>query len=118
MCLSHNVPLYPTTVYACELMEGGNAVIGRREQIRQVSTRRHKFLQFGSAHNRSGVGCKGKRGADDEMQEVRGARWKRLKVVDIDEEQKQMLGEQAKFRGLQEPALKAIMRNESPVRIK
>jgi superfamily II DNA helicase RecQ len=49
------------------------------------------------------------------MQEVRRAQWKRLREVDIHEELKQILGEQAKFRGLQESALKAIIRNESPI---
>ena len=49
------------------------------------------------------------------MEEVQRARWKRLREVDIKEELKHMLGEQAKFRGLQEPALEAIMRNESPI---
>jgi superfamily II DNA helicase RecQ len=42
-------------------------------------------------------------------------RWKRLREVDIKEELKRMMGEQAQFRGLQEPALEAIMRNESPI---
>ena len=49
------------------------------------------------------------------MQEVQRARWKRLRDVDIKEELKHMLGEQAQFRGLQEPAIKAIMRGESPI---
>ena len=93
-------------------MEGGNAVISRREQFRQVSITWHKFLKFGSAYDNLG---KRKRQADDDMQEVRRVRWKRLREVDIKEELKQMLGEQAKFRGLQEPVLKAIMRNESPI---
>jgi RecQ family ATP-dependent DNA helicase len=99
-------------IYARELMEGGNAVISRREQFRQVSITWHKFLKFGSAYDNLG---KRKRQADDDMQEVRRVRWKRLREVDIKEELKQMLGEQAKFRGLQEPVLKAIMRNESPI---
>jgi superfamily II DNA helicase RecQ len=49
------------------------------------------------------------------MEEVQRARWKRLREVDIKEELRHMLGEQAEFWGLQEPALKAIMRNESPI---
>jgi superfamily II DNA helicase RecQ len=93
-------------------MEGGNAVISRREQFRQVSITWHKFLKFGSAHDNLG---KRKRPADDDMQEVRQVRWKRLREVDIKEELKQMLGKKARFRGLQEPILKAIMRNESPI---
>jgi hypothetical protein len=102
-------------IYARELMEGGNAVISRWEQFRKVSMTWHRFLKFESAHDISGVGCKRKRGAEDNMQEVQRACWKRLREVDIKEELKYMLGEQAKFRGLQEPALEAIMRNESPV---
>ena len=96
-------------------MEGGNAVISWREQFRQVSMAWHRFLKFGLAHDNLGVGCKRKRGAEDDMQEVQRVRWKRLQEVDIKEELKHMLGEQAQFRGLQEPALKAIMRNESPI---
>jgi RecQ family ATP-dependent DNA helicase len=102
-------------IYARELMEGGNAVISRREQFRQVSMVWHRFLKFGSAHDSSGAGCKRKREVEDDIEEVQRARWKRLREVDIKEELKHMLGEQAKFRGLQEPALEAIMRNESPI---
>jgi superfamily II DNA helicase RecQ len=47
------------------------------------------------------------------MQEVQQACWKQLQEVDIKEELKHMLGEQAKFQGLQKLALEAIMRNES-----
>ena len=96
-------------------MEGGNAVISRREQFRQVSVTWHRFLKFGSAHDSLGVGCKRKRGQDDNIEEVQRAHWKQLQEVDIKEELRHMLGEQAQFRGLQEPALKAIMRNESPI---
>jgi thiosulfate reductase cytochrome b subunit len=40
---------------------------------------------------------------------------KRLSKVDIHEELKQMLGKQVKFKGLQKLALKAIVRNKSPI---
>jgi ATP-dependent helicase YprA (DUF1998 family) len=43
------------------------------------------------------------------------ARWKRLRTVDIHEELKQMLGDNAEFRGLQKPALEAIMSGKSPI---
>ena len=36
-------------VYAWELMEGNNVVVGRREKFRHVSQEWHKFWQFGSA---------------------------------------------------------------------
>ena len=70
-------------------------------------------MKFRLAHNSLGVGCKRKRGAEDDIEEVQRACWKRLQEVDIKEELKHMLGEQAKFQGLQEPALEAIIRNES-----
>jgi superfamily II DNA helicase RecQ len=38
-----------------------------------------------------------------------------LRKVDIHEELRQIVGKQAQFRGLQESALKAIMRNVSPI---
>jgi superfamily II DNA helicase RecQ len=40
---------------------------------------------------------------------------KRLRGVDIHEELEQMYGDGAEFRGLQEPALRAIMKNKSPI---
>ena len=49
------------------------------------------------------------------MQNAQMARWKRLQTVDIQEEMKQMLGDDAEFRGLQELALEAIMNNKSPI---
>jgi hypothetical protein len=36
-------------VYAWELMEGNNMVVGRREKFRRVSQEWHRFWQFGSA---------------------------------------------------------------------
>jgi superfamily II helicase len=73
----------------------------------------HRFLKFRLAYDSLGVGCKRKRGAEDNIEEVQRACWKRLQEVDIKEELKHMLREQAKFRELQELALEAIMRNES-----
>jgi len=49
------------------------------------------------------------------MQDAQLSRWKRLRGVDIHKELEQMLGDGAQFRGLQEPALQAIMKNKSPI---
>jgi superfamily II DNA helicase RecQ len=70
-------------------------------------------LKFRLAYNSLGVGCKRKRGVEDDIQEVQQACWKRLQEVDIKEELKHMLGEEAKFQGLQKLALEAIIRNKS-----
>src|SRR6516162_6930735 len=57
----------------------------------------------------------GKSALDDDIQHAQMARWKRLQTVDIREELKHMLIDDAEFRGLQKPALEAIMANKSPI---
>ena len=47
---------------------------------------------------------------EEEMQDAQLARWKRLRGVDIHTELEKMLGSEARFRGLQEPVLQAIMK--------
>ncbi|KAH7420283.1 hypothetical protein BKA64DRAFT_562969, partial [Cadophora sp. MPI-SDFR-AT-0126] len=42
-------------------------------------------------------------------------RWKRLQGVDIHAELEKILGSEARFRGLQEPVLQAIMKYQSPI---
>jgi superfamily II DNA helicase RecQ len=104
-------------VYARELMEGSNAVVGRREKFRHVSQEWHKFWQFKSAGQEASMnGQKRKRVTlEGNTKDAQLARWKRLQTVDIREELKQMLGDEAEFRGLQKPALEAIMKNKSPI---
>ena len=48
---------------------------------------------------------------EEEMQDAQLARWKRLRGVDIHAELEKMLGSEARFRGLQEPVLQAIMKH-------
>src|SRR5438045_2253898 len=85
-------------IYACELMEGSNMVIGQCKKFHQVSSAWHRFLQLASAHDGSGVGHKRKRGAEDDMQEVQWARWKRLREVDIHRALKTLVGKEWEFR--------------------
>jgi len=70
-------------------------------------------LKFRLTYNSLRVGCKRKRGVEDDIQEVQQACWKQLQEVDIKEELKYMLREEAKFQGLQKLALEAIIRNKS-----
>jgi RecQ family ATP-dependent DNA helicase len=107
-------------IYARELMEGNNTIIGRREQFRRVSQRWHRFLEFVSACQPTPdpvpSGTKRKRSSvEDEMDEVQAVRWKKLRTIDIQQALEDMYGAGAQFRGLQKPALEAIMKNESPV---
>jgi superfamily II DNA helicase RecQ len=52
---------------------------------------------------------------EGEMQDAQFVRWKRLRGVDIHRELEQMLGSEARFRGLQEPVLNAIMKHQNPI---
>lgn len=105
-------------IYARELMEGDNSIISRREKFRRVSHVWHCFLGFPSAHQGVGMSGRAKRKRqvyEEEMQDAQLARWKRLRGVDIHRELEQMLGSEARFRGLQEPVLQAIMKHQSPI---
>jgi hypothetical protein len=48
---------------------------------------------------------------EEEMQDAQLTRWNRLRGVDIHAELEKMLGGEARFRGLQEPVLQAIMKH-------
>lgn len=105
-------------VYARELMEGDQSILSRREKFRRVSHVWHCWLNFPSAHAGVGMGgrLKRKRAAyEEEMQDAQVARWKRLRGISIHEELERIYGDRAEFRGLQEPALRAIMKNKSPI---
>ena len=103
-------------IYARELMENRDAIVGRRGKFREVSQVWHRFLNFASSHETPRPETKRKRQTvGDDMQDAQIARWKRLKTVDIHSELKSIVGEGATFRGKQEEALSAIMANVSPV---
>ncbi|KFY98398.1 hypothetical protein V500_01689 [Pseudogymnoascus sp. VKM F-4518 (FW-2643)] len=88
-------------IYARELMEGNNTIISRREKFRQGDPT---------------SGTKRKRSLfEEEMDEVQAQRWKKLRTVDIQQALEEMFGAGTQFRGLQKPALEAIMKHESPI---
>jgi RecQ family ATP-dependent DNA helicase len=104
-------------IYARELMEGNNTIISRREKFRQVSCTWHRFLECASTCQGDPTrGTKRKRPSfEDEMNEVQAQRWKKLPTVDIQQALEEMFGAGTQFRGLQKPALEAIMKHESPI---
>jgi superfamily II DNA helicase RecQ len=102
-------------IYARELVENRDAVIGRREKFREVSEGWHRFLKFASSQESSAILKRKRQGPEDDMQDAQIARWKRLRTVNIDTELKSIIGEGAVFRGKQREALIAIMNNQSPV---
>ena len=46
---------------------------------------------------------------------MQAQRWKKLRTVDIQQALEEMFGAGTQFRGLQKPALEAIMKHESPI---
>ena len=104
-------------IYARELMEGNNTIISRREKFRQVSCAWHRFLEFASTCQGDPTrGTKRKRPSyEEEMDDAQAQRWKKLQTVDIQQALEEMFGAGTQFRGLQKPALEAIMKHESPI---
>jgi hypothetical protein len=105
------------TVYARGIMEQSGAVHTRREQFRVSSTDWHRFLAFESAHGPKSMPGKRKRAPFEmEAEEGRMARRFRLSEAKVAEALQRMMGnEQMAFRGVQEPAMRAIQAGESPV---
>lgn len=102
-------------VYARELQQGQFGTAARRDMFRRASIRWHRFLTMG---DRDGGARLNKRRADvfEEAQEqARHCRFKKLCTMDIRGQLRQMMGEDAEFRGIQEPVIKAIMNGLTPI---
>jgi superfamily II DNA helicase RecQ len=102
-------------IYARELVENKDAVIGRRGKFREVSEVWHRFLKFASSQENSATFKRKRQGPENDIEDAQIARWKRLRTVNIEAELKSIIGEGATFRGKQREALTAIMNNQSPV---
>ncbi|KAI2479924.1 telomere-linked helicase 1 [Pyrenophora tritici-repentis] len=103
-------------VYARGIMEQSGAVADRRQQFRASSTDWHRFLGFQAGVDDQRRSSKRKRAPfESEADEARVDRWQRLRKMDARAQLKRMMGEEAKFRGVQEAAIKAITAGESPV---
>ncbi|KAG9375667.1 hypothetical protein A1F94_013723 [Pyrenophora tritici-repentis] len=103
-------------VYARGIMEQSGAVADRRQQFRASSTDWHRFLGFQAGLDDQRRSSKRKRAPfESEADEARVDRWQRLRKMDARAQLKRMMGEEAKFRGVQEAAIKAITAGESPV---
>ncbi|KAF7564130.1 uncharacterized protein PtrM4_154560, partial [Pyrenophora tritici-repentis] len=85
-------------------------------QFRASSTDWHRFLGFQAGLDDQRRSSKRKRAPfESEADEARVDRWQRLRKMDARAQLKRMMGEEAKFRGVQEAAIKAITAGESPV---
>jgi superfamily II DNA helicase RecQ len=105
------------TVYARGIMERDGEVASKRQRFRESSVAWHRFLGFEPGPDEIGIHDRKRKRApfEEEYEEGRIDRCKRLRATNIHDALKQMMGEKAEFRGVQEPAIKAIMAGESPV---
>jgi RecQ family ATP-dependent DNA helicase len=99
-------------IYAREVMEMAGATADRRRLFRQSSTDWHQFLGFEVDGE-----CKKRKRApfECEANEARIDRRSRLRKMDTKAALQRMMGGQARFRGVQEKAIQAIVAGESPV---
>jgi superfamily II DNA helicase RecQ len=107
-------------IYARGMMEGSGVVAEKRQHFRMSSEDWHRFLGFESAMvDGDGVDrASGKRKRcpfEEEADEERFERWRRLKRVDMAEQLRGMMGDGANFRSVQQQAMEAIQAGVSPV---
>jgi hypothetical protein len=105
-------------IYGRSIDESLYSTEARRLGFRRVSREWHAFLMFDSVLREEGGGkAKTSRTRDMARQATleEDRRWKSMRQVNIQAQLEQMLGAGAGFRGVQEPALRAIMKQESPV---
>ena len=103
-------------IYARGVMERSGEVASKRQRFREASESWHEFLGFASTIDR--VQSSGKRKIapfQAEAEDARMVRWKRMRKVDIHQELRRLMGLNCQFRGIQEPAIQAIMEGKSPV---
>jgi superfamily II DNA helicase RecQ len=102
-------------IYGRALMERSGEVASKRQQFRQTSIEWHRLLGFEMSHAPANRRKRTRRYFEDEAEESRVDRWKRVRRMNVEEELQRMMGEGTKFRGVQKEAMEMIMRGESPV---
>lgn len=104
------------SIYARLSGEAVGHTQARRAAFRRVSEEWQFVMRFPSemkAPERS-VGPKASR-IKQEIYEEQFRRWRDMRMVDLERQLKAMVGSTAHFRGVQRPALQAIMQQRSPV---
>src|SRR5277367_6555500 len=105
-------------IYARLLRQAPGQTMGRQDMFRQVSQEWHRFLQFTSTIQGVGIkaGIKRPRSEWEHIgRDVQFRRFKQMCHVNIHRKLKELMGEKAEFRGLQEKTIHAIMTGQSPI---
>lgn len=101
-------------IYARLLQQDPRGTSRRQEQFRTISRIWHVFLGFEGTEGR-GDRKRKREEFEIEAQEVPYQRLKRMRQIDIRRQMQVMMKTDVEFRGIQEPAIQAIMRGESVV---
>ena len=103
-------------IYARGIRERDGVVESMRQQFRKVSETWHGFLKFESSLEVENGSRKRKRAPfEEDWEEARADRWKKLRRMDGSRELKKLMGDEAEFRGVQQGAIEAVMRGEARV---
>ena len=105
-------------IYARELRQAPGQTMGRQDMFRQVSQDWHRFLQFASTIQGFGIKARIKRPRSEWEhigREVQLRRFKQMCYVNMHRKLKELIGEKAEFRGLQEKTIHAIITGQSPI---
>ena len=86
----------------------------RREEFRRISRRWHRFFGLKAADAKIQLKQKAEE-FEVVREEAKRRRMGRLRGVDLEGKLKQMLGDDARFRGRQEEVIRAIVRGYSPI---
>jgi superfamily II DNA helicase RecQ len=110
-------------VYARGIMERDGEVASKRERFRGSSVTWHRFLGFppgpDDEKRTAAAGDQSQKRKrvpfEEEYEEARIERYKRLRRTDVQTALQEIMGPQAQFRGIQESVIKTIMAGESPI---
>ena len=109
-------------IYARGIMERTGVVASKRQLFRASSVDWHVFLAFESTWADTGGGVKDEKSTgkrlcpfEVEAEEERMQRWRRLRDMNSQQWLQRLKGENATFRGTQEPAIEAIKAGVSPI---
>ncbi len=106
-------------IYARGIMERSGEVASKRQKFRECSEMWHRFLGFESAVNIENSQERKRKMTtfESEAEEGRMHRWKRLRSITIENELKRVMSVDSRFRGVQKPAIEAIMAGKSSVMV-
>lgn len=96
-------------IYGLLLTESPTATMSERNMFRKVSIDWHRFLRFASAWEQQSVDPIVQRHMEAERTRAAMWRWKQMREVDVEIQAKRLYGSNATFRGVQKPALDAII---------